>query len=76
MFIAKLINYKSPGSEQIAAELHKAGGEILPSVTHKLINYIWNKEECLISGRSPLLNQIIKSVIKLPVIMILGITTD
>jgi hypothetical protein len=30
--IAKLKNYKSPGSDQIPAELYKAGGEILASV--------------------------------------------
>jgi hypothetical protein len=43
--IAKLKNYKSPGSDQIPAELYQAGGEILVSVIHKLITSIWNKEE-------------------------------
>jgi hypothetical protein len=42
--IAKL-KYKSPGSDQILAELIQARGEILLSVIHKLINYIWNKEK-------------------------------
>jgi hypothetical protein len=37
--------YKSPGSDQIPAELIQAGGEILRSKIHKLINSIWNKEE-------------------------------
>jgi hypothetical protein len=41
--IAKL-KYKSPGSDQILAELIQARGEILLSAIHKLINYIWNKE--------------------------------
>jgi hypothetical protein len=36
---AKLKKYKSPGSDQIPAELIHAGGEIL------LINSVWNKEE-------------------------------
>jgi hypothetical protein len=40
-----LKRYKSPGSDQIPAELIQAGGEILRSKIHKLINYIWNKEE-------------------------------
>jgi hypothetical protein len=37
--------YKLPGSDQILAELIQAGGEILLSVIHKLINSVWNKEE-------------------------------
>jgi hypothetical protein len=37
---AKLKKYKSPGSDQISAELIQAGGEILLSVIHKLINYV------------------------------------
>jgi hypothetical protein len=43
--IAKLKKYKSPGSDQIPAELIQAGGEMLLSVIHKLINSIWNKEQ-------------------------------
>jgi hypothetical protein len=42
---AKLKKYKSPGSDQIPAELYQAGGETLVSVMHKLITSIWNKEE-------------------------------
>jgi hypothetical protein len=37
--------YKSRGSDQIPAELIQAGGEILRSKIHKLIDSIWNKEE-------------------------------
>jgi hypothetical protein len=40
--IAKLKRYKSPGSDQILAELIQAGGEILRFKIHKLI---WNKEK-------------------------------
>jgi hypothetical protein len=44
-FKAKLKKYKSPGSDQILAELYQAGGETLVYVIHKLIISIWNKEE-------------------------------
>jgi hypothetical protein len=40
-----LKRYKSPGSDQIQAELIQAGGEILQPEIHKVINSIWNKEE-------------------------------
>jgi hypothetical protein len=43
--IAKLKKYKSPGSDQIPAELIQAAGKILLSSIHKLINSIWNKEQ-------------------------------
>jgi hypothetical protein len=36
--IAKLKKYKSPGSDQIPAELIQAGGEKVLSAIHKLIN--------------------------------------
>jgi hypothetical protein len=40
-----LKKYKSPGSDQILAELIQAGGEMLLSAIHELINSTWNKEE-------------------------------
>jgi hypothetical protein len=43
--IAQLKRYKSPGSDQIPAELIQAEGERLCSNIHKLINSVWNKEE-------------------------------
>jgi hypothetical protein len=43
--IAKLKKCKSAGSDQVSAELLQAGGEMLPSAIHKLINFIWSKEE-------------------------------
>jgi hypothetical protein len=43
--IGKLKRYKSPGADQIPAELIQAGGEELRSEIHKLIRLIWNKEE-------------------------------
>ena len=43
--IEKLKNYKSPGIDQIPAELIKAGGRTIRGEIHKLIISIWNKEE-------------------------------
>jgi hypothetical protein len=43
--IGMLKNYKSPGTDQIPAELVKAGGETLYSEIHRLICCIRNKEE-------------------------------
>jgi hypothetical protein len=53
--IAKLKKYKSLDSGQILAELIQAGAETLLAVIHKLINSIWIRENCLMSGRSLLL---------------------
>jgi hypothetical protein len=43
--IWKLKKYKSPGADQIPAELIQAGGGTFRSEIHKLIKLIWNKEE-------------------------------
>jgi hypothetical protein len=43
--IEKLKKYKSPGSDQIPAELIQTGGEILLSEIHKFVNSVWTKEE-------------------------------
>jgi hypothetical protein len=40
-----LKRFKSSGSDQTPAELIQAGGEILHSKIHTLINSIWNKED-------------------------------
>jgi hypothetical protein len=37
--------YNSPGVDQIPAELIQAGGETLCLEIHKLIKFIWNKEQ-------------------------------
>jgi hypothetical protein len=50
--IANLKKYNLPGSDEIPAELIQAVGKILLSAIHKLINSVWNKENCLSSGRS------------------------
>jgi hypothetical protein len=43
--ISELKTYKSPGSDQIPAELIQAGGETLQFEIHRFINCIWSKEE-------------------------------
>ena len=43
--IEKLKSYKSPGIDQIPAELIKAGGVPIRCAIHKLIITIWNKVE-------------------------------
>jgi hypothetical protein len=68
---AKWKKYKMPGSDQIPAESIQAGEEIL-YVIHKLFNYVWNKEELLISGRSLLLYTFTKKGDKLTVIITIG----
>jgi hypothetical protein len=42
--IGKFKGYRSPGTDQILAELIKAGGETYSEI-HRLIHSIWNKEE-------------------------------
>jgi hypothetical protein len=42
--IGKLKSYKFLGTDQILAELIKAGGETLCSEIHRMICSIWNKE--------------------------------
>jgi hypothetical protein len=39
-----LKKYKSPGSDQISAELIQGEGETLVSAIYRLVNSIWNKE--------------------------------
>jgi hypothetical protein len=42
--VGKLKRYKSPGGDQIPAELIQARGEILCSKIHRLINSIWKEK--------------------------------
>jgi hypothetical protein len=70
--IAELKKCKSPGSDEIPAELVQARRETLPSVVHKPITSISNREELPDSGRSLLLYQFTKRVIKLTVVIIVG----
>lgn len=45
MSIVMLKSYKSLGPFHIPAELIQAGGRIMCCLIHKLINFVWNKEE-------------------------------
>ena len=45
LVIEKLKSHKSPGIDQIPADLIKAGGRTIRYQIHKLIVSIWNKEE-------------------------------
>jgi hypothetical protein len=45
LVIENLKSHKSPGIDQIPAELIKAGGRTICCAIHKLIIAIWNKEE-------------------------------
>jgi hypothetical protein len=58
--IAKLKKYKSPGSDEITGELIHAGGEILLSAIHKLINSIYNKEKLPDQWKESLLHRFTK----------------
>jgi hypothetical protein len=49
--IGELISYNSPGFDQIPAEVIQAGAETWRSEIHKLIKFIWNKENYLTSGK-------------------------
>ena len=43
--ITKVKRYKSPGIDQIPAELIKSGGRTICSEIHTFINSIWNKQQ-------------------------------
>ena len=46
--IEKLKSHKSPGIDQIPAELIKEGGRIIRCQINKLIISIWNKEDVIL----------------------------
>jgi len=45
MAIEKLKSHKSPGNDEIPAELIKVGGRTICSEIHKLTHSIWNEEK-------------------------------
>jgi hypothetical protein len=67
--IRKLKSYKSPGTDNILAEMIKAGDETLYSEIHRLTVY-GIRRKCHSSGRNLLLYQFIKRAIRLNVIII------
>jgi hypothetical protein len=64
--------YKSPGSDQIPAELIQAGGEMLLSPIHKLINSIMNKEELPDQWNESIIVPTHNKVTKLTVVVVMG----
>jgi hypothetical protein len=55
MAIEKLKRHKSPGIDQIPAELIKASGRTICYEVHKLIISIWNKEELPEEWKEPII---------------------
>jgi tRNA A58 N-methylase Trm61 len=70
MAIEKLKRYKSPGIDQIPAELIKAGGSKICSDIHKPINYILKIINCLSSGSSQSFYLFTRRAIKQTVVII------
>jgi hypothetical protein len=68
--IGKLKSYKSPGTDQIPAELIKAGDETLYSEIHRLICSIWNKEELPQQWKVSIIVPVYEKGIRLIVIII------
>jgi hypothetical protein len=60
MAIEKLKRHISPGTDQIPAELIKAGGRKIRSEIHEIIIFIWNKEEMPEEGKESIIVSIQK----------------
>jgi hypothetical protein len=60
------------GTDQIPAELIQAGGNILHSEIHKLINFIWNDEELPQQWKESIIAPIYKRGIKLTTVITEG----
>jgi hypothetical protein len=67
--IGNLKSYKSPGRDNISAELIKAGGKTYSEI-HGCICYIWNKEEMPQKWKKSFIIPIYKMGIRLIVIII------
>jgi hypothetical protein len=67
-----LKKYKSPGSDQIPAELIQAGGEILLFAIHKLVNCVLNNAELPDQWKEPIIVPVHKKGDKTTVIIIVG----
>jgi hypothetical protein len=68
--IAKLKEYKSPGSDQFLAELIQSGGELLDLRSITSLILLGGRKNCLISGRCPLLYKFTRRAIQLTVVII------
>ena len=56
MAIETLKRHKSPCIDEISEKMIKAGSRTIHSVVHKLINFLWNNEECKVSIIVPIYN--------------------
>jgi hypothetical protein len=70
-FSCQVEKYKSPGNDQIPAELIQAGGETLWFEIHKLINFIFNKKELPDEWKESIIVPIHMKAIKLTVVIII-----
>jgi hypothetical protein len=61
-----------PGCDQVPTELIETGSKILISAFHKLIYYIWNKEELPDQLKESIIVPIHKKAVKLNAIIIVG----
>jgi hypothetical protein len=68
--IGKLKRYKTPGDDQIPAELFQAGWRTWRSEIHNLIKLIWKKEELPHQWKESIVVPIHKKAIKLTVVTI------
>jgi hypothetical protein len=67
--VGKLKSYKSPGVDQVAAELIQAGGETLRSEIRNLYSWCGTRKNSLSSGKSQLY-LFIKRVVKLTLVIV------
>jgi hypothetical protein len=69
---AKLKSYNLSGTDQILVEMIQAGEKTLHSEHHEPLILLGIRTNCLSSGRSLLLYQFTRRVIKLSVVIIVG----
>jgi len=70
--IGKLKSHKSPGIDEIPAELIKAGGGTICEEIHKLITSIWKKEKLPEEWKKSIIVPINKKGIK-QIVIIIGV---
>jgi hypothetical protein len=64
MATEKLKRHKSPGNDQIPAQLIKIRGSKISCEVHKLLNSIWNKEELSEQWKESIIIPILKRLTK------------
>ena len=61
--IERLKSHKSPGNDQISAELIKAGSRTIRCAIHKFIISVWNKEELPEEWKESIIRKGIKQIL-------------